>query len=148
MKTYRREYVEILEIINHLDNIHKEKIPYDKIKLFEKYKDPNYEFNFDITKNINEQKILRQTYIIFVKLYLDYIANKHEKEKINEILKLNTLKNDNEKQTKYNANNLFSNKENNKKNFSENSITPIKKEKWYVKIFNCIKHFLIRDKSY
>jgi len=70
------------------------KIPREKISFFIENKDENYDFKYDISKHVSEQKISRRTFVVFLRLYLDYIADEDSKDKIYEMLRLNTLRND------------------------------------------------------
>ena len=51
-----------------------------------------------------------------INLYKNYIAKDDEKEKINHILKLNEMKNEQEKQENFDLNNIFENKKSKIKN--------------------------------
>ena len=72
---------------------------------------------------------------------MEYLLNDEQKELMNKIHQLNEQKLEKEKQEKHNPNELFKNK----KNISienEVSLTVVKKEKWYNKIFKILKKFI------
>ena len=92
IKCNKKECTEILEILNYIPLSDYLKIPREKISFFIENRDENYNFKYDISKPVSEQKISRRTFVVFLKLYLDYIADETIKEKIYEILRLNTLR--------------------------------------------------------
>ena len=117
---------QVLEMINHIPLRDLLKIP------------PNVIHNLE--ENISSEKVenvtfSREAYVLFLKIYLEYIADENEKEQINGMLKLNENKQEKEKAIKYNPDNIFKTvpKENKKE-----EITVIEK-KWYEKLFDKIK---------
>ena len=103
IQVYKKEYNEILELLKLIPSYDYFKIPSEKIEFFEKHAIKNYNFTIQST---NELKFSRTTYVIFTKLYRDYIATEEEKSKIDEILKLNEEK----KRKELKTNELFPNK--------------------------------------
>ena len=87
----------------------------------------------------NKKEKSREAYCLFLKIYLEYIADDEEKNIINEILKMNSLKKEEEKKAKYNTENLF--KKTNYENKINGSLVTTK-ETWYDKVFKRIKSFL------
>lgn len=118
---------QVLEMINHIPLRDLLKIPPEIIQNLE---------NDVSSEKIESVSYSREAYVIFLKIYLDYIADENEKEKINGMLKLNENKKDKEKTIKYNPDNIFKtiSKEENKKE----EIAVVEK-KWYEKILNKIK---------
>ena len=104
--TYACSYVEVLEILKHIPKEDYEKIPKEKIDFYEKNMDKNYVYIYDSV----EPKTLRKTDIILMNLYKNYIAKVEEKEKIEEILRLNEQKEEQEKKNTYSVDNIFDNK--------------------------------------
>ena len=103
IQVYKKEYNEILELLKLIPSYDYLKIPSEKIEFFEKHAIKNYNFTIQST---NELKFSRTTYVIFTKLYRDYIATEEEKSKIDEILKLKEKK----KRKELKTNELFPNK--------------------------------------
>jgi len=91
-KYKKKEYTELLEILNYIPLRDYLKIPREKISFFMENRDENYHFKYDVSKTVSEQKISKKTYILFLQVYITYIADEDIKEKIYEILRLNTLK--------------------------------------------------------
>ena len=101
--TYACSYVEVLEILKHIPKEDYNKIPKEKIAFYEKNMDKNYVYIYDYV----EPKTLRKTDIILMNLYKNYIAKPEEKEKIEEILRLNEQKEEQEKKKIYSVDNIF-----------------------------------------
>ena len=117
---------QVLEMINHIPLRDLLKIP------------PNVIHNLE--ENISSEKVenrtfSREAYVLFLKIYLEYIADENEKEQINGMLKLNENKQEKEKAIKYNPDNIF--KTVSKKNKKEEII--VVEKKWYEKLFDKIK---------
>ena len=117
---------QVLEMINHIPLRDLLKIP------------PNVIHNLE--ENISSEKVenvtfSREAYVLFLKIYLEYIADENEKEQINGMLKLNENKQEKEKAIKYNPDNIF--KTVSKENKKEEII--IVEKKWYEKLFDKIK---------
>ena len=141
--TYAIAYTQILEILKYLSGNELEKIPKEKLELYSKNKETDYEFQFDISRSINEQNISRKAKAIYVSLYKKYIANENERAMIKRVLENNYIVNENRKKELYNSDNIFKNKEtkNNNQQLEQNvSIVPYKVS-MFLKIINRIKKF-------
>lgn len=117
--TYACSYVEVLEILKHIPKEDYDKIPKEKIEFYEKNMDKNYVYIYDSV----EPKTLRKTDIILMNLYKNYIAKIEEKEKIEEILRLNEQKEEQEKKKIYSIDNIFDNPKIDIQNNKENIIS-------------------------
>lgn len=106
--TYACSYTEVLEILKHIPKEQYDKIPKEKIEYYEKNKDNEYICIFNESTDID--MISRKAKSILINLYKNYIAGNQEKQKIEEKLRLNEIKQELEKAEKYNPNNLFKNK--------------------------------------
>lgn len=133
--TYSCSYVEVLEILKHIPKEDYIKIPEEKIEFYKNNMDKNYIYIY----NPIMPKTLRKTDAILINLYKNYIAKEDEKQKINQILKLNEMKEEHEKQKKFSPNNIFNNHVENE-NINENTILVVEhKETMLKKIINKIK---------
>ena len=133
--TYSCSYVEVLEILKHIPKEDYIKIPEEKIEFYKNNMDKNYIYIY----NPIMPKTLRKTDAILINLYKNYIAKEDEKQKINQILKLNEMKEEQEKQKKFSPNNIFNNHVENE-NINENTILVVEhKETMLKKIINTIK---------
>ena len=130
--TYSCSYVEVLEILKTIPSEEYKKIPEEKIRFCENNKDKDYIYFYNECNTV----ISRKAKTILINLYKNYIASEDEKCKIEEILKLNDIKLEREKQNRYNSNALFRNKVKTENNYL---IEVNEKSKWYTKIYNFIK---------
>ena len=105
--SYAKAYTEVLEILKYLPTEELEKIPKEQIEFYRKNCDTEYEFEFDISKPIDEQKTLRETNAVIVLLFRDYFATDLQKEKLKRILLQNEAKQEKELHEKYNPDEIF-----------------------------------------
>ena len=140
--TYAKAYTEVLEIISYLSPEEYAKIPSEKIKYYEENKDKEYIFKIDPDIDLEEQNISRQANAIIVSLYRDYFATEEQKEKIEQILRENQNKLEEERREKYNPDDLFKNKNQevviNKPN-DNNLPIEVKKESFFTRFIKYIK---------
>ena len=140
--TDKKSYTEVCEILKHIPKKELNKIPKDVIEFLENNKDRTYEFTYDVSQSLSEQKVLRETNSLIIGLFKRYFATNTQKEKINNILRQNELIYQNELRQKYNADLVFKKrcytvKENRRQ---EEQITIIEyKESTFQKIINFIK---------
>lgn len=142
---YAKAYKELLEIIKHFPLDEYNRIPIDKIKFYEENMDKNYNFTINPNIDLSEQNILKETKALIVTLYEDYFATEEQKEKINEILKLNQKKVEQEKRKKYNPQDLFeTNKaiEKVQKNNEQKTVLIQYKENFFIRFKNYILKLL------
>ena len=107
--------------------------------------DKNYNFTINPNIDLSEQNILKETKALIVTLYEDYFATEEQKEKINEILKLNQKKVEQEKRKKYNPQDLFeTNKaiEKVQKNNEQKTVLIQYKENFFIRFKNYILKLL------
>lgn len=85
----KKAFNEVLELLKYIPIKDYLKIPRKVISKIMIEKDENYEFIYDMNKDVSDQNISREALIIFVNLYYKYIANAIQKKKIKEILEIN-----------------------------------------------------------
>lgn len=105
-RSYAKAYVEILEIINHMGEEYKRKIPHNLLDFFEEHKDKNYFFQLAEIKN-NMPIFLDETISLIAMLEYKYWAKLEEKEILDKALKKNEREYQKQLNEKYNADNLF-----------------------------------------
>ena len=110
INTYAKACTEVLEILKYLPREEYGRIPKEKIEFYRNNKDNSYNFNFDITKSLNEQKISREARVIIVSLFRDFFCTPSQQEKLQRILLNNEQKYQEELREKYNPDNIFKNK--------------------------------------
>lgn len=141
-KKYARAYTEVLEILNHIPEEEYNVIPKNEIEFYKSNCDKNYNYVYDESIDLKDQKISREANAVIVSIYMNYFANEKQKSVINEILKQNTIKNENEKREKYNPDNIF------KETQSQNLPIEIntEKENFFKRIFNKLKSIFSNKK--
>lgn len=136
----KKEYTEVLEILNHISSGDYFKIPDEMIEFFQENKDYEYTFEYDNNLSLKEQNVSRETMAILVKLYKDYIALPEEKDKIEEILRLNYIKNEQEKNGIY-KDDIFT------KKTQKQEMVKLEEISWFNKILLKIKNIFRRIKK-
>ena len=111
---YSRAYKEVWEIIKHFPEEEFYKIPKEKIEFLKENMDKDYDFSINPLIDLSEQNISKEANSIIIVLFEDYFATEKQKNGIRAILKSNQEKIDEEKRKKYNADDLFKNRENRK----------------------------------
>ena len=106
---YANAYSEILEILKYISIEDYNKIPKDKIKLFETNSNKNYLFDYNPNLTLDEQNVSEITKIIIAILFRDYWATPKQRVFIIAKEKYDREKEDEEKRERYNSDNLFKN---------------------------------------
>ena len=151
---YANAYVEVLEILKYISREDYNKIPKNKIELFQINANNDYHFTYTSEKTLNEQNVSKIAKGIIAILFRDYWATDIQKKKI--IEKQNYDRRIKEEQKiKFNPDNIFKNKkvmtfnEAARKNDICSNRLPIeaKKQNWFQNIILFIKRsFNIKDK--
>ena len=132
MKTStRKAYVELLELLKYIPKEQYELIPKEKINVFQEFKDNNYNWKYNETKELIEQDIMPETKAIITILYEDYWATESQKKVLMKKEKEAYQRIEDKKRTLYNPNNIF---KRNKKKIDVHMVE-YKEKKWYQKIF-------------
>lgn len=108
--SYAKAYVEILEIINHMGEEYKKKVPSKLLDFFEENKDSNYVYKLDEAKNNEEQMFSNETIGLLSMLELKYWAKDKERELLNNALIENEKKYQKILRERYNPDNIFANR--------------------------------------
>ena len=109
MKDYSKAYVELNGMIAEFSSDLLEKIPKDVIKNIKSNMSSDYIWEYDKSKNPEEQNLMPETKALFVQIYEKYLCPEEEKlrwEKYDQICY--NVAEENKKQ-KYNPDNIFSN---------------------------------------
>lgn len=143
MKNQR--YTDVMaEVLHYLKGIEEEdykKIPQDVIEYLEENASKEYICEFDYSKPLSELELLDETKGIIGEICYNYwCQTNEEKEKFMKILNENAKKNQEKLKKKYDIDNIFKEVEQkNKTDNINNKELPIKKVKWYEKLFNFFK---------
>lgn len=118
---YANAYSEVLEILKYIPVEDYNKIPKNKIELFETNANNDYSFIYNPDKTLEEQEVSKIAKGIIAILFRDYWASEIQREKIITKQKHDRIKIDEEKRKKYNID-IFQNRNNNKQgqNIEEN----------------------------
>lgn len=104
---YAMAYVEILEILSRIDDFYYKKIPPELLERFKKFKSRSYEFKYEDSKELKEQKLMPKTKEILAVLFIDYFSTEEEKAIIEKKQKEFKIRKEQKLQKKYNSSKLF-----------------------------------------
>lgn len=142
---YANAYSEVLEVLNHIPKSDYDKIPNNVIEVFTRNNNKKYEFNYDVTKTLNEQNVSKIAKTIIAILFRDYWATPTQREIIITKEKYDIAKLEQEKRELYNPDNIFKKKDKIQKEIVEEQNTSLVKYQEInivKKILNRIKKFL------
>lgn len=139
---YANAYSEINEILKYVPEEDYNKIPKSKINLFKDNANKNYQFKYNSDLTLDEQNVSKRAKAIIAILFRDYWATEEQRKKIVAKQNYDRLQIEQNKQEKYNPDNIFKNRES-KVEAIENSVAMAEyKESIFTKIKNWFKHFL------
>ena len=144
---YREALVEVLEIIDHLEEDEKSKIPSEIVEFYEKNKSKTYIPNINFEEDISKYNIKNKTREILAGIYIDYLCD-DEKKKSEYIKKIrnNEYNYEEKKKKSFNQNTIFKNKQTqdlkNEQIQDTKSMIKVEKQGWFSKILNKIKKIL------
>ncbi len=147
---YKEAFSEVNEIIKMMPDELTNKIPSKFKEMLEDERDKEY--NPNIQEPLEKQKLKNETIIILGLIYRDFLCPTDEKRRLQEkdARELQKVQKaiEEEIREKYNPDDIFKNKREIKDEeiTEEKSLTVVKEEKWYQKIFNLIKG-IFRRKS-
>lgn len=79
---YANAYTEVLEILKNISQEDYNKVPKEKINLFEQNANKEYIFDYDSTKTLEEQNVSKIARAIIAILFRDYWATDEQRDKI------------------------------------------------------------------
>ncbi len=141
---YAIAYREVLEILKYIPIEDYNKIPKDKIELFEKNANNYYSFSYNPDKTLEEQGVSKIAKGIIAILFRDYWSTDIQREKIIARQNCDRQKIEKQKREKYNLEEIFKSKYNNfniqtvEKQEEKLKLVEHKKLKWYQKLFSKI----------
>ena len=143
---YANAYSEVLEILKNISKEDYEKVPSEKIDLFEKNANKNYNFQYDANLTLDEQNVSKRAKAIIAILFRDYWATPEQREKILAKQNYDRIQIEKDKQKQYDVDSIFKNKER-KIEIVENSVSMVEyKEsiftrikKWFKQTFKKIE---------
>lgn len=142
---YGVAYSEILEILKYIPIEDYNRIPKEKIEIFETYASKEYTFEYDPNKTLKEQNVSNITKEIIILLFRDCWATEVQRNKIIAKQNYDRMKLEEKKKEKYNLDNILNknqviNKITEKHSIEEENIDMVKYKqlKWYNQIFDKI----------
>lgn len=107
---YNKAFKEVVEILKHVPEESVQKIPQDMRDMFEEEMDKDYIFEVKDNVEFEDLKLLDETKAILANIFRDYWATPYQRERILAKEQYDRQKVDEEKQKKYNSNDLFKRK--------------------------------------
>jgi len=140
---YANAYKEVIEILKHVSKEDYDKIPEEKIKLFETNANNDYSFTYDINKTLDEQNVSKKAKTIIAILFRDYWATDIQREKIKAKEQYDRKLKEEQSREIYNPDNIFKKKEalEESKPENSNSLIQYKEFSFFKKIIAKIKCF-------
>ena len=138
---YANAYSEILEILKYLTPEDYEKIPKEKIEVFQTYANKDYNFNYDPDKTLQEQNVSKTARTIIGILFRDYWSTEEQRDKIVKFQQQERIRIEKEKQEKYKSDDIFKNN-NTAPQTEEVALVEVKEEKWYDKVFKFFRRII------
>ena len=139
-KEYKKAFKEVLVILEYVPKTDYKKIPKDILETITLNADDTYDFQLDLDKDINEQKISEIAKAILENFYRDYWVSDVERNKILEEERDIREKLEEEKREKFNIDNLFVNKNNNNNEDVNLDLEKTKENTFLKKFISIIKN--------
>ena len=93
---YKKSLSELYEILKHLPIEARNKIPDEELKFYESNRDLNYQYIYDTSLSVNEQKLMDITIMLIANIYVNYWAE-NEGIKVTGVIGNTTIARDNRK---------------------------------------------------
>lgn len=142
---YANAYSEVIEILKYISEADYNKIPKNKINLFETNANKEYKFTYNPNLTLNEQNVSKRAKAIIAILFRDYWATEKQREKI--IAKQNNdrMQIEKNKQERYNSDNLFYHRAKKVENIQNETVSLTEyKETFFSKIIKKIRQIFQR----
>lgn len=112
-QNYRNAYKEVYIILQCLKDEEYQKIPQDVIDAIEENMNDEYLYEMDEDENLANQPMLLETRATLFNLFRDYLSTPEQRNKIIRMQSEDRLKDEIQKQERYNVDNLFANMQRN-----------------------------------
>ena len=100
---YANAYTEVLEILKNISQEEYNKVPKERINLFEHNANKEYIFNYDSNKTLEEQNVSKTARAIIAILFRDYWATDEQRDRIKTFQNNKKQQIEEENRTKYNT---------------------------------------------
>ena len=152
-ETTKQAFSEVYDIIEHMEEKIKEKIPKRFINFIKENMDLNYKIKVDYSESLGNQNLLHETKVLLSLIYRDYICDEKNKERLMQLddeeikrqegILREKYKIDFDKIKEQRETKVYNSKE---EKMEEKSLVMIKEEKWYKKIIKKILELFTRKK--
>lgn len=154
---YEKCLVQLDEILKYLKDEDLRKIPYEIRKAINEKKDKNYNWNYDESKALNEQKLDRKTIAMLSYLNMEYLLNEEQRLLMEKMHRFNEEKAEKQKREKYDPSDVFDSNSYNvdekikaeqvkvNEDYSNMQMIKTKEDKWYKKIIKAIAHIFHKN---
>lgn len=136
---YKQAFAEVLEVLENTKQSIVEKIPEKFIIFLQENKDNNYVAKIDFSKSNWEEDIKKEAQAILALIYRDYIVSEEKRTKLLKEEQEEQIRIEKEIREKYNPDNIFNSKKEEKVVENTNLPAEIKKETFFKKLINFIK---------
>jgi len=139
INTINNVFTEVYDIICHMDEKLRSKIPKRFIKIIKENRNLNYSVNIDYNQNISNWNIIYDTKVMLSVIYRDFLVDDKKRCELKKNDRLLI-------EEKFNPENLFKNSKYNNEEINkeqikdEKSLVVVKKESFYHKVINFIKN--------
>lgn len=135
---------ELNEILGYLPTEYVEKIPFKLREFFIKVKKDDYVSKIDPYKQLDEQELKPKTKALLTVIYRNYWCSEEERVELDKILIENDKKYEEKLREKYNPDNIFKKKDNDKVvgEINETNVVIYNNMMWYQKAFLFISNLL------
>lgn len=107
---YSNAYSEVLEILKYISVEDYNKIPKNKIEMFQINANKDYKFKYNPEKTLDEQNISKRAKAIIGLLFRDYWSTEQQRNMIIRKQNFERQRIEEQKKALYNSNNIFNNK--------------------------------------
>ena len=146
---YANAYTEVLEILKNISQEDYNKVPKEKINLFEHNANKEYIFDYDLTKTLEEQNVSKTARAIIAILFRDYWATDEQRNKIKAFQSNKRHQIEEENRQKYNTD-IFKNRNNSTAEVINEQVENMQlveyKESIFKKILSKIKNIFLSKK--
>lgn len=148
MKDLNKRLVEVEAVLERLEDKYKKKIPLEIWEYIKKNKDTTYDFYFDDNKPLENQKLNIDTIAMLTYINMEYLLDEEQKKEMLRLLREDEAFAEEKKKEQYKTEDLFKNRNDNKRitdnNFNNEIAMTKYKESFFRKIINKIKKLFSR----
>ena len=140
---YKKSLSEVYELLKHIPMEARNKIPDEELKFYENSRDLNYEYIYDESLSLTDQKLMDITIMLMANIYVNYWAENKEALQLRDKKILSQIEED--KRKLYNPDDLFKKNKKHEEPKIDNTckeIVVVKKENIINKIINKIKNLI------